>query len=263
MENIKNIPDVDLSGVVDDLQDTTTGDKTGGQQKGDNLNLPPFKAQEDFVKSYKELQRVISKLSEETKTKDQQLAEMVEQMEMLKYSAPPVNQGGSGYYTPSEEPIEQQIHRTVLTQRIAEILEEESDKNKVEFQERYAYAQMVSKEYPQLGTSPKGVRKLFEMGDKLRNEHLKKNAGRALESIFGEPLGEEDINKLRTLVKGDKAIQQQLKNTNAYMPDTSTSTRSGLDATQKQNYDEKINESVEKGDVDGVLKGMFGSLLAE
>jgi hypothetical protein len=108
------------------------------------------------------------------------------------------------------------------------------------------------------------VKKLFELGDKLMKTQREKNASKALESIFGGPLDEEGINKLRTLVMGDKAIQQNKQfNQNAYMPDTSTSTRSGSEMNRNPNYEVDINESVKKGDVDGVIGAIFKKALAE
>jgi hypothetical protein len=157
--------------------------------------------------------------------------------------------------------IQQKITQTVITSRIAEVLEEEADKNRDDFNERYAYAQQVAQQYPQLAVSPSGVKKLFQFGDKLRKDNLKKNASKALESIFGEPLGEEEIAKLRKMVKGDKAIKTN-NQSDAYMPDTSTSTRSGSD-THKTDSDQKMKEFVEKGDVDGVIDAMFKGILAE
>jgi hypothetical protein len=63
------------------------------------------------------------------------------------------------------------------------------------------------------------------------------------------------------MVKGDKAIKTN-NNSDAYMPDTSTSTRTGADQKQ-DNYDIKIKESVEKGDVDGVVAAILERQLAE
>jgi len=162
-----------------------------------------------------------------------------------------------------DEPIEAKIDRTVAIREIAGVLEDEADKNRNEFQERYAYAQYVSREYPQLARTPRGVRKLFELGDKLRTENMKRNAGKALESIFGEPLGAEEITRLRTLVKGDKAITQQNYQTNAYMPETSTSIKSGSDQNRNPTYEMELKESVEKGDVDGTIAALFKKQMAE
>ena len=158
------------------------------------------------------------------------------------------------------------VQQTYSTMRIAEVLEEEANKEgkpDPEFRERYAYAQMIAQEYPNLARTPTGVKKLFELGDKRRVESLRKNASKALESIFGGPLSDEETQRLVTLVKGNKPTQQSQSNLNAYMPDTSTSTMSGQNQNQQPNLDREINESVEKGDVEGVIKEKFRQLLAE
>jgi hypothetical protein len=50
---------------------------------------------------------------------------------------------------------------------------------------------------------------------------------------------------------------------NAYMPDTSASTRTGADQNQNPNTESLIKESVQKGDVDGVIDAIFSKALAE
>ena len=255
---------LDLSGVVKDLKDNEPAQKVEPQAvSNEPLDLGQFKNPKDLLKSYKEIQAAFTRVTQENKSAKEQLAQLQEQLELAKYQPP--------YQVPQQHPllsqndpdfeIEQRIQKTVATQRIAEILEEESDKNKTEFQERYAYAQMVAREYPQLSSSPRGVKKLFELGDKLRQENLRKNAGKALESLFGEPLNEEEINKLKTLVKGDKQIVTPHNNiNNAYMPDTSTSTRTGATEDRKQDYEQMRKDAIAKGDVDGVITNIFDEI---
>ena len=262
-DDIKGLPNVDLGPVIDDLQ------KDQQQQRQDQ---PPqkegfgqFKTAEDVLKSYKEVQGYATKVSQENKTLKEQMASLQEQFEIAKlgqttqqvYQQQPQYAGG-------EEPIEVKIQKAVLIQGMEGVLEEEAEKDRQSFQERYAYAQAVAREYPQLATSTRGVKKLFELGDKLMKTQREKNASKALESIFGGPLDEEGITRLRTLVMGDKAIQQNKQfNQNAYMPDTSTSTRSGSEMNRNQNYDTDIKESVKLGDVDGVIGAIFKKALAE
>ena len=264
-QDIKGIPDVDLGQVIDQLKETTDKDAVVDKKregKADDFDLGQFKNPKDLLKSYKEIQAAFTKYAQENKSYKEQLAQAHEELELAKLGAGQTQQSN---YDPQDETIEQRINRTVATQRIAEILEEEAEVNKAEFQERYAYAQMVAREYPQLSTSARGVKKLFQLGDKLRQDNLRKNAGKALESIFGEPLSEEEISKLRALVKGDKAVQQLTKQniSNAYMPDASTSTKLGSDQDRKPNYDERISESAKKGDVDGTIEALFQGVLAE
>ena len=263
------LSNVDLGPVLDDLKKTDTGqvavkpDSTHGE-----LDLGQFKNPKDMLKSYKEIQAAFTRVTQENKQFKGQMDQLQQELEMSKLSQdqgymPPAQDNQQQIYEDPNMDIDQRIQRTVATQRIADVLEDEADKNKAEFQERYAFAQMVAREYPRLSTSPRGVKKLFELGDKLRTDNLKKSAGKALESIFGEPLSDEEINKLRTMVKGDKAIRKDQNLTNAYMPDTSTSTRTGSESDRKPNYDDKLNDAVNKGDVDGTIDALFEGVLAE
>jgi len=272
----KALSNLDLGAVVNDIQaqqaDKEPVKEPTQQQTTQDLDLGQFKNPKDLLKSYKEIQGAFTRITQEKKASEQKMKELEEQLELLKnnpaqqvYPPPQVPQKAfdQQFMENPEAAIVQQISKVVATQRIAEVLEEEADKNKPEFQERYAYAQMVAREYPNLSQSAQGVKKLFQLGDKLRTEQLKKSAGKALESIFGEPLAEEEINRLRTLVKGDKQAQKLNNTSNAYMPDTSTSIRSGATTDQSRDASLEINESIRKGDVDGVLKAKFASLLAE
>jgi len=255
MDELKGIPDVDLTSVIEDLE------KTASPKEPQKQDLGQFKTVEDVMKGYKEVQGFATKVSQENKTLKEQMQALQEQNELARLSSQQT------YYPQQQqqEPtLEQNIDRIVAVREIANVLEEEAETNRPEFQERYAYAQMVSREYPQLATSRRGVKKLFQLGDKLRQDYLKKNASRALESILGSPLGEEEIKKLRTMVMGDKAIPlNQQFNSNAYMPDTSTSTKSGSDQNRNPNFESEINESAKKGDVDGVISAIFKKALAE
>jgi len=276
MSEIDNLPNVDLSSIIDELKPEVKPDEGTPQaqpaQKAEpeELDLGQFKNPKDLLKSYKEIQAAFTRVTQENKTAKQREAELKEQLEMMK---PPVQQQqqhqpqqkfDEAFLQDPEGAISQTVQRSIATARIAEVLEDEADKNRDEFNERYAYAQAVAREYPHLATTASGVKKLFQHGDKLRTEQLRKNAGRALESIFGEPLGEEEIARLRTIVKGDKGKQTNTNNNlDAYMPDTSTSTRSGSDADRKPDNALKMKQAVERGDVDGVIKTMFDGLMAE
>ena len=262
MENeIKGIPDVDLTPIIDQLEkEDTKQDQQQPQPQQQRNEYGQFKSPEEVLRGYKEVQSFATKVSQENKALKEQMQALQEQNELARLSSQQTY-----YPQQQQEPtLEQNIDRIVAVREIANVLEEEAEKNRAEFQERYAYAQMVSREYPQLATSRRGVKKLFQLGDKLRQDYLKKNASRALESILGSPLGEEEIKKLRTMVMGDKAIPlNQQFNSNAYMPDTSTSTKSGSDQNRNPNFESEINESAKKGDVDGVISAIFKKALAE
>ena len=271
---------LDFGPVIEDLEKTNQEENQDQQkvelQKTDTgeLDLAQFKNPKDLLKSYKEIQAAFTRVSQDNKNykiMEQQLAEMKEQLELarLAQQAPQPQQQRSFNETYQENPemaIEQRIQQTVATTRIAEVLEElsfDKDGHKdPEFDERYAYAKMVSQQYPQLATTGIGVKKLFELGDKLRKENLKKTYGRALESIFGSPLSEEESARLIKLVKGDKVVQKLNNQSDAYMPDTSTSTKIGSELDQKPNFETRINESVKKGDVDGTIDALIKGQLA-
>lgn len=283
--DFEGIPDVDLGPVIKSLQETGVVEKTeqkpehktepqqqgqGEPQEREELDLGQFKNPKDLLKSYKEIQAAFTRVTQENKLTKQQLSELKESLDLAQAAASrqpqfPQQQKkfDDAFIENPEAAIQQQIAQQVMTTRIAEVLEEEADKSKDDFNERYAYAQQVARQYPQLATSPAGVRKLFQFGDKLRQDALKKNASKALESIFGEPLAEEEINKLRHMVKGDKAIKKTNNNIqDAYMPDTSTSTRTGADPARKTNETD-IDERASKGDVDGTIAAIFNAALAE
>jgi len=274
VDGTNGLPDVDLTPILDDLQaqdkDRQTEIKTTdkGTEPDKEMDLAQFKNTKDLLKSYKEIQGYTTRVSQENKGLKDELAGLKEQIELSRpasqtYQPPQSNKSfDESFLENAEGAVDAMVTRRVMTTRIAEVLEEEAEKGKGEFQERYAYAQSVAREYPNLATTPGGVKKLFQLGDKLRTEHLKRNAGKALESIFGEPLSEEEITKLRTLVKGEKA-KKTTNNTDAYMPDTSTSTRTGSTDDQKQTSEADIEKAAKAGDVDGVLRAKFAQLMAE
>ncbi len=267
-EEVKGLPDMDLETIemlvknINVNQDKDQKVETK-ETKNEGLDLAQFKTPQDLLKSYKEIQAAFTRVTQDNKSTKEQMSQLKDELELSRMSVTQPMQQQQGNLDDPEVQLEQRIQRSVATTLIAEVLEEEAGKNKSEFNERYAYAKMVANEYPQLTTTGKGVRKLFELGDKLRSDQLKRSAGKALEAVFGEPLGDEEINKLRMLVKGDKAIKIKTNLTDAYMPDTSTSTRTGSDTDRKPNLELQIKDSVEKGDVDGVIKGLFKSILAE
>lgn len=266
------LSDLDLAAAAKDIQgqqdkEPVVEPKSEPKAEPQELDLGQFKNPKDLLKSYKEIQAAFTRVTQENKLTKQQIGELQEQVELARAAAnrppqEPQKRFDEAFVENPEAAINQRIAQTVMTQRIAEILEEESEKSKDDFNERYAYAQQVARQYPQLATSPSGVKKLFQFGDKLRSDALKKNASKALESIFGEPLNDEEISKLRKMVKGDKAIAKTNNTSDAYMPDTSTSTRTGTDTT-RPDADHKMREAVEKGDVDGAIDALFKSVLAE
>lgn len=276
-DDINALPNVDLGPVLDDLKKTQETEQPERKEEPGDFDLGQFKNPRDLLKSYKEIQAAFTRVSQDNKSlkqTQQELAAMKEELELsrLKASAPPPiqrqpNYQQNNYQTADDIPIEQRVDQIVSTKLIADVLEDlATGKDGLpdpEFQERYGFAQMVSQRHPELARSSKGVRKLFEMGDKLRSETLKRSASKAIESFFGGPLTDEQINRAKTLILGEKGIQRQTSNSNAYMPDTSTSTRSGSESDRKPILESRLDEAVNKGDVDGTINALFAKTLAE
>jgi hypothetical protein len=258
MEDIKNLPDVDLSAVKDSLS----------QDKGDDVkedvkdDLAQFKDPQSLLKAYKELQGTFTKTSQKNKTLEARIGELEDQIKLSTNTGaiqrdPQIDEH---YY---EDP-QAAVHQIVLTQRIAEVLEEEQEASSDprDFQERYSYAQRVIQQYPNLAQTANGIKKAFKAGDKLRAESLKQSSNKLIETIFGEPLNEDEIENLKSFVKG-KPKQTKNNNSNAYMPDTDTTNNRTQNQNQKIDNSDKISQSREKGDVDGVLEGIFSKIMAE
>jgi len=241
-------------------------------QTGD-LDLGQFKNPKDLLKSYKEIQGAFTKISQEKKEREKELNDLREQVNIMRLGAQapvprqfdkPIEQA---IFEKPVEAISSIVQHENIKSRIAEVLEEEHLKNPNDFQERYAVVNMLSQnpQYVQLCRSGQGVKKLFEIADKFRDERTKVNARRALEGIFGEPLDDEAITRLKDTVVKRKPTNQQTNQAplgHAYMPDISGSTRSGSEA-DNPNFDARIKENADKGDLDGTMKAIFAKVLAE
>jgi hypothetical protein len=269
MADDKSIPDVDLTPIKADLEAEVA--------ENTETDLGQFKSAEDLLASYKEIQGAFTRVSQENKSlKDGGNPEEVqrlqaelnatkEQLELINLQ--PAQNIATKDFDESwmenpEATIDQRVAKQVALARIDDVLGEEDVKNPEEFQERMAYVNMLASnpQYANLGKTAAGVRRLFKEADKLRGQQLQQNSKKSLEHIFGEPLTDEHLAKLKTMVIG--GTKPKTKTNDAYMPDGSTSTKSGAEADQNQDNSEAIDESVEKGDVDGVLDGMFKDILA-
>jgi hypothetical protein len=239
-----------------------------------DTDLGQFKTAEDLLKSYKEIQGAFTKVSQENKAlKDgadpeelqrlqAELNETKQQLELLNLQPaqnPATKDFDESWMENPEATIDQRVASGIRMESINAVLRKEKGKNATEYAERYAYADLLSREkqYAGYGDTAEGVEYLFEEADKRRSQVLQQNSRKSLEHIFGEPLTDEHLAKLKTMVIGEKETNKQ---TDAYMPDTSTSTKSGAD--QNQNKD-GIDDAVSKGDVDGVIDGVFKNILAE
>ena len=234
-------------------------------EKQEITDLAQFKNPKDLLKSYKEIQSFTTKVSQENKTLKEQLAQINEALELQRLQAIPQAIPTAGqkkfdeqFIENPEQAVEMAVEKKLQTARVADVLEAEESKNPQEFQERYAYAMRLRQYYPQLARSPQGVSKLFELADRYRTEEIKKNADKFARHLFGEDV---DLEKFRALVAKDKASASGVDNRNAYMPDTSSGIRP--EPGKAHNAQEaQISSAVEKGDIDGVLQGIFKRQLA-
>ena len=222
----------------------------------------------DLLKSYKEIQGFTTRVSQENATLKADVQKIREEMEARSYAAhqaPPIPDQKTFDQRFIENPqaaIEEvataKAFEMANTQRIAEILEEEEQKNPTEFQERVGYVKMLAQN-PQLAPlsrSPKGVRLLFTKADEYRKESTLRRAQESLKMLLGEDI---DMDKFKALVRKDGTPQQtnQPPNSNAYMPNTTGSTRTGMDLNLNQNALQVAkDEALKRGDpgtVAGVL----------
>lgn len=252
MNDIKDLPDVDLGPIKDDLvPEDEPQDKDPAEAVA--TDLAQFKTPEALLKSYKELQATFTKTSQANKALEGKINELQNQIALSRVPIQaPQNPGFDQQYLDNPQKA---ISDQILTMRVSEILEDEQTSNPEEFQERYDYAKRVISQYPMLGRSPGGVKRAFKAGDELRAKTLKQSTNKALSALLGENITEDDIKSLRALLK-------QKPNSNAYMPDTDTSTNRTQNLTLKPETAKNIEDAVNKGDVDGVLSNMF-SVLAE
>jgi hypothetical protein len=155
----------------------------------------------DLLKSYKEIQGFTTRVSQENAATKAELARIKEEMEIRQMSqqAPqqlPVDKTFEQLFIENpEQAIVFKATQIANTQRIAEVLETEEEKNPDEYRERMAYVQMLAQQpsLAALAQTPKGVKKLFEKADEYRKTNLRKKAHESLKAIFGEDI---DIDKM-------------------------------------------------------------------
>jgi hypothetical protein len=282
MSKTDGLPDVDLGPVLDDLkqqdkdqqqqqqpQDTATQDQQQPAiEHPDRNEFGQFKSKDELLTGYKELQGFSTRTSQENKSLKDKNTELERELELMRSGQsnyqPPGQQQTNFDETFVENP-QAAIAEQVRLQRIAEILEEEQVENPQEFQERYAYVQMLGQKYPHLTKSPTGVKKLFGEADKFRTEQAKTNAHKSFNLLFGVEPTEENIQKFKQAmgITETQQTQQQTNIGDAYMPDSTSSTRTGADTDQKPNRDQAIKQAVDDGDADAVLDNLFAEIREE
>ncbi len=239
----------------------------------DEQALAQFKTPKDLMKGYKNVQGWATKVSQENKRIKEEAEALKAQMTQMKEALdiqrlqtvnPPQQAQGKpksfdeAFVEDPEKAIELAVERKLQTGRVADVLEAEEAKNPTEFQERYSYAMRLRQAYPNLATSPQGVRKLFELADRYREGEMKKNAERSVKLVFGDDV---DMEKFRRLIAKDNQPIDKINQNLAYMPDTSSGIRADA-GKPKSAYDTQISDAVQKGDVDSVIKGLFEKKLA-
>jgi len=224
---------------------------------------------EALLKSYKEIQGAYTKTTQERKTLQEQFQQyqrqIQEQMELQRLASIqqpqlPAEDFDSKFIQDPKVAIEgvvkQQVQSGMLQAQIEGVLAEEASKDPENFQERYSYAMQMRNQFPYLTQSAMGVKKLFQIADQVRKDTMIKQSHRAVRMLFGDDV---DMDKLRALAKKnpDSPLNQSL----AYMPDTSSSSRTGAESGAPKGREAEIHESVAKGDVDAVIKNVFRQAL--
>jgi hypothetical protein len=243
-------------------------------------DLGQFKTTEDLLKSYKEIQGAFTAVSQENKSLKEsanpeemqklqtELATAKEELELSLARPAPVAKGQDKSFDESwmespEGTIDERVAYQVGLARIADVFDDENEKNPAEFQERVSYVNHLANDpkFVHLKQTPAGTRRLFKEADKLRSGNLEKSGKKYLEFLNdGEPLDDEQMANAKKILFGKKKTNKS--NNDAYMPDGSTSTKSVSDDDQVKIDKAKMTEAAEKGDVDGVLDAMFNDILA-
>lgn len=274
-EDLKGIPDVEGLAAFMDQEKAPQVEKAEvkaepKEQPQGEVTLGQFKTPEDLLKSYKEIQGYTTRVSQENKTLKEQMEQIKSQMEMLSYQTPvqqPRPQSQSWDDTFINKPEEavrvtarEEARREMVAMQIESVLQEEAMKTaqpgapmNPEFDERYNYAKYLGTNYyPQLVQSSAGVRKLFELADKMRKEQMTSRAHKSLSALLGEDV---DLEKFKKLVQKDTTENVKGGQQFAYMPETSTSRN--RTEPEKPTFDSSINEATQRGDADTVLSLLF------
>lgn len=227
-----------------------------------------FKTPDDLLKAYKEVQGFSTRMAQENKATEEKLAQLQERLELMQYQRPvpqvqqssPERDFDSLFIENPQKAVSevasQAVRQQIQTTRLAEVLDEENAKNPQDYQERLAYANQLSQQFPQLAASPTGVRKLFQMADQYRKADYQRKGMAFVKAVIGEDV---DFEKFKAAIKKDQSPQTQIAN-NAYMPDTTSSTRTGPQPEKIPSNETEIQDAVKKGDIDAVLNAQFRAL---
>ena len=234
--------------------------------------LGQFKDEAALLEGYKNVQGFATRVSQENKElKDRIAAIEAEQAEARNVpAARPDTTPNVDYETLVDNPgktivdiVRSEQVNSVLVDLEVESLE---DPTLPPYNERFQWAQSISNQpqFAHLVKSPSGIRKLFKMGDKERERQYKTSAHKSLEMILGAPVDDEVIERFKKTLGVDKRKETKPSTSNAYMPDSSTSTyRPGSETAQRTNHDTAIADSASKGDMAGTIENIFQKALAK
>lgn len=243
-------------------------------QEDKNLLEQTFKGgTKELLKGYKEIQGAYTKMTQKNKELEQQLTDAQKERELLAPGPSFVDTTPTtDDYDPNAD-TRKVSAETYSTMRIAEVLEEEHLSDKESFNERYAYVNMLSRQYPHFAKSAPGVKKLFKLADEQREKGRQNTVRKSLDLILGREATDEDIERLRKQFGGvdptnpvspvDPTKPTQPTNLNAYMPDATSTSRTGAEQGDKPNFDAEIEKAKAEGNTTRVIELTFQKALAE
>ncbi len=276
---------INVDQLQQELKDSQTKDSSQTTTQDDNLIGGTFKGTKELMQGYKDIQGAFTKLTQDTKQKDDTISQLQQQIQDLKrekeLNTPSpffmqqdqnqtTTQPSDTFYSGDESAVRQTSAQTYQTMRIAEVLEEEHLKDQPNFMGRYGAVQVLAQQYPHLKSTGAGVRKLFQLADEQIEKDRKNAAYKGLETLLGRQPTDEDLSKFRQSFgepQTDQTQTTQMTQTtqtkdNAYMPDTTFSSRTGVEQT-KIDYDAEIEKATAEGDYEKVTQLTFQKAIME
>ena len=268
MEKPEGLPDVPgledfVAQTRDKDQEPTpppVKDKADERSDYDRQMLEKFKDPEDMLKYGKEIQGYATKVVEEKKAVEEELARIRQEKEDLEFGSPTYPTQPSQPTT--EETPDDYINRTVgervVIERMKEVFEDEREKNPREFGQRWQAVQGLAhanQKYSAMSQTAKGVRALFKKADEEIAAQYRSAAIRAIEDI-PDDLPLEQAERVRTKLSKLLNITPATKTPSpgGYMPETTGASRV---EPAPANIDAEIAKAQSEGDVDTVTKLLF------
>jgi len=272
MEKVDGLPDVPgLSDFVkaqdkDQPQDPPKPpqeDKVEELSDYDRQMLERLKNPKDVLKHLKDIQAFTTKLSQDKKTLEAQLAQVQQEKEDLEFGQPAPTpaatyQPPQQEYESQDEYITRMVGERVATERVKEVIEEEYEKNATEFPSRWGMVQMLARKYPTKSNSARGVRELFKKADEEMAKQYKSAALRALEDL-PDDLPPEQAEKVKAKLRKYMGEEKpQPSPSGVYMPETTGATRT---EPRPANFDDEIAKATAEGNADKVAELTFKKVL--